>query len=82
MTPIADPNLANRIEQILQLQLKDNQLRWLLKESGEYIKVPAIGDRINNHTILENYVTKIHDKTRKEAPDYVRKLAGRLLKES
>ena len=82
MTPIADPNLTNRIEQILQLQLKDNQLRWLLKESGEYIKVPAIGDKINNHTILENYVTKIHDKTRKEAPDYVRKLAGRLLKES
>ncbi|HHD72705.1 MAG TPA: RNA degradosome polyphosphate kinase [Epsilonproteobacteria bacterium] len=82
MTPIADPNLANRIEQILQLQLKDNQLRWLLKESGEYVKVPTIGDKINNHTILENYVTKIHDKTRKEAPDYVRKLAGRLLKES
>ncbi len=82
MTPIAEPNLANRIEQILHLQLKDNQLRWKLEESGDYIKVPALGEKINSQTILENYVNKIYDKTRKETPDYVQKLAGRLLKES
>ena len=81
MTPIMEPELARRIEQILYLQLKDNQLRWELKENGEYVKVPALGDKINNHTILEDYITKIYNKTRKETPDYVRKLAGRLLKE-
>ena len=81
MTPIMEPELAHRIEQILYLQLKDNQLRWELKENGEYVKVPALGDKINNHTILEDYITKIYNKTRKETPDYVRKLAGRLLKE-
>ena len=82
MTPIEESNLSQRIEQILLLQLKDNQLRWELKESGEYIKVPALGEKINNHTILENYITKLYDKTRKETPDYVQKLAGRLLKDS
>ncbi len=82
MTPIEEPNLSRRIEQILLLQLKDNQLRWELQESGEYIKVPTLGDKINNHTILENYITKLYNKTRKETPDYVQKLAGRLLKDS
>ena len=82
MTPITEANLARRIEQILKLQLKDNQLRWMLKESGEYIKVPALGVEINSQTYLENYVNKVYDKTRKEAPDYLHKLAGRLLKES
>lgn len=82
MTPISESNLAGRIEQILHLQLRDNQLRWELKESGEYIKVPALGEQINSQTILENYVNKIYDKTRKVTPDYVHKLAGRLLKES
>ncbi len=82
MTPIEEPNLSRRIEQILLLQLKDNQLRWELKESGEYAKVPTLDGKINNHTILENYITKLYDKTRKETPDYVQKLAGRLLKDS
>jgi len=82
MTPIFEPNLAHRIEQILKLQLRDNQLRWELMESGEYVKVPALGEKINSQTILENYVNKVYNKTRKETPDYVHKLAGRLLKES
>ena len=82
MTPITEPNLSQRIEQILMLQLKDNQLRWELKESGEYIKVPTLGQAVNNHSILESYANKIHDKTRKETPDYVNRLANRLLKDS
>ena len=82
MTPIAQANLARRIEQILKLQLRDNQLRWVLRESGDYIKVPALGEKVNSQTFLENYINKIYDKTRKEAPDYLHKLAGRLLKES
>ncbi|MEA3419319.1 MAG: RNA degradosome polyphosphate kinase [Campylobacterota bacterium] len=82
MTPIGEPNLAKRIEQVLMLQLKDNQLRWELKESGEYVKVPALGQSINNHTILEEYVTKIDSKTHKETPDYVSRLTSRMLKDS
>jgi polyphosphate kinase len=82
MTPILEKNLARRAEQILLLQLKDNQLRWELGANGGYKKVQVDGKKINNHKILENYITKLYDKTRKETPDYVAKLATRLLKDS
>ncbi len=82
MTPILEPNLKQRIEQILMLQLKDNELRWELQESGDYAKVYHDGEKINNHTILENYTNKMYDKMHKETPTYVQRLASRLLKES
>jgi polyphosphate kinase len=63
------------------LQLADNQLRWELQEDGNYIKVPLLGKAVNNHEVLEQYVNKIYDKTKKETPDYVSRLANRLLKE-
>lgn len=82
MTPIIEDNLTQKIEQILMLQLADNVLRWELQEDGNYTKVPPLGKIVNNHTILEEYVSKIYDKTKKETPDYVSRLANRILKES
>jgi len=82
MTPILEENLTQKIEQILMLQLADNTLRWELQDDGNYTKVPQLGKEINNHSILEEYVSKIHDKTKKETPDYVSRLANRMLKES
>ena len=82
MTPILEENLKQKIEQILMLQLADNQLRWELQEDGNYIKVPLLGKAVNNHKVLEAYTNKIHDKTKKETPDYVSRLANRILKES
>ncbi len=64
------------------LQLADNQLRWELQEDGNYIKVPLLGKAVNNHTVLEQHVNRIHDKTKKETPDYVSRLASRILKDS
>ncbi|EIF50603.1 RNA degradosome polyphosphate kinase [Sulfurovum sp. AR] len=82
MTPILEENLKQKIEQILMLQLADNTLRWKLQEDGNYTKVPPLGKTVNNHTVLEEYVNKIHDKTKKETPDYVSRLANRILKDS
>ena len=82
MTPILEETLTQKIEQILMLQLADNSLRWELQEDGNYTKVPSLGKSINNHCVLEEYVNKIHDKTKKETPDYVNRLANRILKES
>ncbi|WP_295421029.1 RNA degradosome polyphosphate kinase [Sulfurovum sp.] len=82
MTPILEDTLTQKIEQILMLQLADNQLRWELQEDGHYIKVPLLGKPVNNHTVLEQYVNKIYDKTKKETPDYVNRLASRILKEN
>jgi N-methylhydantoinase B/oxoprolinase/acetone carboxylase alpha subunit len=50
-------------------------------EDGEYTKVPLEGKPIDNHAILEQYVNKVHDKTKKKAPDYVNRLANKILKE-
>ncbi len=82
LTPIKEPKLAQKIKQILSLQLQDNQLRWKLKSSGEYKQIKQGSDRaINNHLILEEYITKIHDKSQKETPEYVTELAKKLLKD-
>ncbi|WP_294951766.1 RNA degradosome polyphosphate kinase [Sulfurovum sp.] len=82
MTPVLEEKLAQKIVQILMLQLADNQLRWELREDGNYIKVPLLGKAVNNHEVLEQYVNKIYDKTKKETPDYVSRLASKILKES
>jgi len=82
MTPIIDVNLAEKIEQILMLQLSDNALRWELQPDGNYSKVPTLNKKVDNHYILESYTNKIHDKTKKETPDYVSRLANKILKDN
>ncbi len=82
LTPIKEPKLAQKLKQILSLQLQDNQLRWKLKSSGEYKQVKQNDDTpINNHEILEEYITKLHDKSQKETPEYVTQLAKKVLKD-
>jgi polyphosphate kinase len=82
MTPIEEEHHTQKIIQILKLQLADNNLNWKLQPDGNYVKVPVLGKSVNNHKILENYTNKIHNKSNKETPDYVNRLANRLLKES
>jgi polyphosphate kinase len=82
MTPILEEKLTQKIEQILKLQLSDNALRWELQSDGNYTKVLPLGKEVNNHCILEEYIGKIYDKTKKETPDYVSRLANKILKES
>ena len=82
MTPILEDRLKDKIEQILMLQLSDNQLRWELQEDGNYIKVPLLGKSVNNHNILENYTNKVHSKIKKETPDYINRLANKMLKDN
>ena len=81
LTPITEKNLQQKIKQILSLQLQDNQLSWKLKSSGEYKRVkPKDNQIINNHMILEKYITKMHEKSKKDTPKYVEKLAKKVLK--
>ncbi len=58
MTPIVENSLKHKIKEILSLQLQDNRLRWKLKNTGEYKLVKAGDKVINNHEILEEYITK------------------------
>jgi polyphosphate kinase len=82
MTPILEEKLSQKVEQILMLQLADNSLRWELQADGNYTKILPLGKEVNNHHVLEKYVSKIHDKTKKETPDYVSRLANKILKDS
>jgi len=81
MTPIVEENLKKKLEQILMLQLSDNQLRWQLQSNGNYIKIHSKDKEINNHEILEHYVNKVHNKSNKKTPEYVNRLASKILKE-
>jgi len=80
MTPILETHLQDKIEQILMLQLSDNALRWELQSDGSYTKVPLLGKSVNNHDILETYTNKVHSKIKKESPDYINRLANKILK--
>ncbi len=86
MTPIHDAGLNERILHILHLQLADNRLRWELHKDGTYHRAvaPKGARPIHSQELLEQYVTKIHDKVKKKKKtgNYVKKLADTLLKES
>ena len=81
MTPILEERLRDKIEQILALQLSDNALRWELQSDGNYTKVLPLGKDINNHCVLEEHISKISKKTKKETPDYIPHLA-KILKDN
>ncbi len=81
MTPIVENSLKQKIKQILSLQLQDNRLRWKLKNTGEYKQVKGGEKIINNHEILEDYITKLYNKSQKKTRKYIKRLSKRQLKD-
>jgi polyphosphate kinase len=54
LTPVEDPSLKERIEQVLVTLQADNVLAWEMVDEGRsWEKVPTIGDPVNSHEILE-----------------------------
>jgi polyphosphate kinase len=85
MTPIIEQPLMQKLYEILQLQLNDNQLSWKLDPDGEYtkIEVPKGAKPINNHQILEDYINKIYKSIKKDATSSkASRLSRKLFKES
>mgnify|MGYP000845719753 FL=1 len=85
MTPIFEPRLQERLLEILELQLSDNDLAFELQSSGEYAKVARReGEKvISCHEILENYISKIYKSVKKDTDKAkADMLASKLLKES
>lgn len=85
MTPIFEPRLQERLLEILELQLNDNDLAFELQNDGEYQKVARKeGEKIiNSHEILENYISKIYKSVKKDTDKAKADLiAAKLLKES
>ena len=85
MTPIFEPRLQERLLEILELQLSDNDLAFELQNNGEYTKVARReGEKvISCHEVLENYISKIYKSVKKDTDKAkADMLASKLLKES
>ncbi|MBR8462142.1 RNA degradosome polyphosphate kinase [Campylobacter sp. faydin G-140] len=85
MTPIFDERLQDKLLEILELQLNDNELAFELKNDGEYEQIcPKNGEKtINSHEVLENYISKIYKSVKKDTDKAKADLvATKLLKES
>ena len=85
MTPIIEQSLVQKLYEILQLQLNDNQLSWILGADGEYTKLQLDNDTkpINNHQVLEDYINRIYKTIKKDATSSkVNQLSRKLFKES
>lgn len=85
MTPIFEPRLQERLLEILELQLSDNELAFELKSSGEYVQVRRKENEkaINCHEILENHIAKIYKSVKKDTDKAkADMIATKLLKES
>ncbi|MCX6073583.1 MAG: RNA degradosome polyphosphate kinase [Campylobacterales bacterium] len=83
LTPISGEESSNKLIQILQLQISDNDLAYELQSNGHYLKVKhEKGNIINSHQIVEITTNKVYNSAKKQTPNYVQQLTSRLFKES
>jgi polyphosphate kinase len=84
MTPIMEKPLQEKLLEILQLQLNDNNLAWELQNDESYKRVEVTGQKvINSQKILGDYISKIFNTLRKDTnTSKADKLAKKLFKES
>ncbi len=83
LTGIEDQESAEKLFNMLQLQVSDNVLSHELQSDGSYHKVKNERSKIiNNQKLFESHTNKVYKSLKKETPNYVQNLATRLLKES
>jgi polyphosphate kinase len=83
LTGIEDEACAARLLRILRLQCKDNMLTYELQNDGSYHKVKIENDeKINNHKMIQEYISNLHKAHKKESPNSAQQLAQRLFKDS
>ena len=83
LTGIEDAESAEKLLSMLQLQVSDNVLAHELQSDGSYHRVKNEKSKIiNNQRLFESHTNKVYKSLKKEMPNYVQKLATRLLKES
>jgi polyphosphate kinase len=58
MTPVADPTLAARLDEILEINLADDTLSWELASDGRWHKVPTVRDVNAQHRLQEAAVER------------------------
>ncbi|STQ85257.1 RNA degradosome polyphosphate kinase [Helicobacter muridarum] len=81
LTPATEVKIADKLLQILNLQLKDTSQRYELKSDGEYYKVPAKDVAINSQETCEHIANKIYN-ANKKVDEKIKRLVNRMMGES
>jgi len=83
LSGIDDADSAEKLLNMLQLQVSDNVLSHELQSDGSYHKVKNEKSKIiNNQKLFESHTNKVYKSLKKVTTNYVQKLATRLLKKS
>ncbi|MBN2896543.1 MAG: RNA degradosome polyphosphate kinase [Campylobacterales bacterium] len=80
---IENPDVAERLLRILRLQCSDNVLAHELQSDGNYHRVKTDAEHpINNHMMIEEYISKLEKAVKKENNSKIQQLTNRLFKDS
>lgn len=85
MTPIQDEALQNKLQNILNVQISDNELAYELGNDGEYSKVLSDEKQksVNSQEFLENYLNKYYKSIKKNNTEKnINLLVSKLFNES
>ena len=52
LTPVVDPDLQVRLDEVLDVALKDDVLAWTLDAEGRWTRVPP-GGEVESHMVLQ-----------------------------
>lgn len=81
LTPAVEKNVAEKLMQILTIQMNDTLQRYELKSDGEYYKVPPKDGGLNSQEAFEKMTTQIHN-ANKKANEKMKRLVTRMMGES
>ncbi|MDD3466439.1 MAG: RNA degradosome polyphosphate kinase [Campylobacterales bacterium] len=82
LTPVSDAKIAQKLLEILKLQVGDDVQARILGVDGEYTKIESKNGGLDSQKILEDYVSGVYESHMKEQGTKENKLASKLLKES
>lgn len=81
LTPALEKNVAEKLMQILTLQLNDTMQRYELKSDGEYNKVQTKDGGLSSQEAWERMTTQIHNENKK-VDEKMKRLVNRMMGES
>jgi polyphosphate kinase len=61
VTPVGDPALQARLDEVLDVELSDDVLTWTMTSDGRWTRSPA-GGRVETHARLQELATERRDK--------------------
>ncbi len=83
LTPAVEKHVAEKLMQILTLQLNDTMQRYELKSDGEYYKVSAKDGELSSQNEWEKITNQIHNENaNKKVNEKIKRLINKMMSES